>query len=860
MGSVAATASPATATPAKPAGRTMLGIDLKRRIVGVVNALGRGLFIRVSFRGTRAFTNGKEIVLPAIRDLAEIPYETARALIGYAIHEVAHIRYTDFAQVARAHEAGKLVKKFQNCVEDYRIEREMSRAFPGAGPDLTALRVRIHPKLSSLTTGWLADPRACGPLALTWTGAHLNGFANPHVQKTLDAMPAPVVALIDDWTRRMEHVATTEEATDLAIAFTEEANRYAELSRSDPPADQQDDQEDDRQDDGATGLGGAQDGAGSPGTPSGPADGASAPQGGSPGEGGSPDKGGTPSGEPGQTGSDAAPAPKSDDVGPAPAVPDAQGAGGGDEEGDGEGAGAAPKGPVEDHERTGSDAGADGEDGDSAPTDAAASSEDGSDATDGDRDQDDPSDGLGDSLLPEPEASDDVDGQPAGSDPSEGDAAPDGDAREPREGRDGEPDQSGVPEGDDGDDADDAPREGSADEVEDSVDQAEREGGDRTGSGRSQDDGADDRSDDPFGDALDPNAAMDDLLDDIAEAIREAGALPRQAPEASEGEVDPSEAVKDLDEANAAAPDYDSDDPDAGGGQDEEPQDSGPGAAKHDYRDRRIVPVPEDEAGGARYAELRSGASGAISTTARVVRRLLMAEEKKGVLRNRRTGEFDIRNMNAIIRGTGTCYRRKWERPAPRTLLATLVDFSGSMLHDQSRPWNGPKSEGPTPLDLAMTGALAIEEAVRGTSVDSLLYGYTGHSPFVQLYPFKDGASSKLAVNRAIGSFRGCSKGCTPTGEAMAALALRMERADQERRVMLVLTDGGADDAELCAAACQTMIRRGIEVVAIGIQCDAVANWAPVHHVIHDVTQLPQALLATIDPRASKGGQRRLAA
>ncbi|MCH3696618.1 VWA domain-containing protein, partial [Campylobacter lari] len=75
----------------------------------------------------------------------------------------------------------------------------------------------------------------------------------------------------------------------------------------------------------------------------------------------------------------------------------------------------------------------------------------------------------------------------------------------------------------------------------------------------------------------------------------------------------------------------------------------------------------------------------------------------------------------------------------------------------------------------------------------------------------------------------------------MAALAMRMDKADQDRRIMVVLTDGGADDMDLCAEVSNLLIRRGIEVVAIGIKSDTVREWAPVSHVIQDIKDLPQA-------------------
>src|SRR3546814_15553690 len=103
-------------------------------------------------------------------------------------------------------------------------------------------------------------------------------------------------------------------------------------------------------------------------------------------------------------------------------------------------------------------------------------------------------------------------------------------------------------------------------------------------------------------------------------------------------------------------------------------------------------------------------AAGIIGTTARTIRRLLMSEEQKGTHRNRRDGTFDIRNIPAIVRQTGNCYKKSWERPAPETHLTNLGAFSGSMLRSLHTSLQDAVS--PTmPLALAVTGMFAVNDA-----------------------------------------------------------------------------------------------------------------------------------------------------
>src|SRR3546814_6770312 len=124
-----------------------------------------------------------------------------------------------------------------------------AQRFPGAVDDLTALRNMIHPPPTWLKPECMADPLACGPLALTGTGILLNGFNIPAVVPTLSEFPAPVRALIDNWTMRMDGVVDTDAVIDLAIVFAKEAMDYADASRSNQQSSSEDEPSDENEDD-----------------------------------------------------------------------------------------------------------------------------------------------------------------------------------------------------------------------------------------------------------------------------------------------------------------------------------------------------------------------------------------------------------------------------------------------------------------------------------------------------------------------------------------------------------------------------------------------------------------------------------
>ncbi|QAY80165.1 VWA domain-containing protein [Sphingosinicella sp. BN140058] len=835
---------------------TILGVALRRLIVSTVNGMGRGDHIRVIFRGTRAHTNGQTITLPAIRDMAVIPYSVARALIGFAIHEVFHIRMTDFSARIRAAESGKLpvlpgqtaplklIFDFDNAIEDYRIERDGSKEFPGAVSDLTALRTRIHPAVSRFPGAWYADPRACGPLALTWTGSALNRFTVPGVQDSLDAIVPPVRALIDSWTDRMKDVASTEHAVDLAIVFHQEACDYAAASQGKPsqrktPAPQDPaDASNDRQDTAAS----------EPHQPDHKPSSDEATQ--------APQEERNEGEDGGSEGAAAAEPDADANQAPAPAEPE-QTTKVDDDDRDGDGqADSGSDAPTSADEKTGNEPGQSeaspephtdtagdddrdaGEPSGAAPTDDALetgaehrSAEEGasgstqaqdgpstSSAASSDAPQTGPSesrDDGSDSMSPDGQ-SDGVDGitfeaPEAGEDASSG---TDAGARQQQDGKIDLNDGMGqMP-------ADDGARANSPENCSSS----------------------DGHAADPFEGALEDGAAFDDLLDDLREAIQE-NPLPELPPQSIDGEVDPTQLVEAIKGANDVAPNYTSADPDPDANQSDDQKKRG--ATAHHYNDNRFEDVDVGAVEENKFAALMDAARGVIGTTARTIRRLLMAEEQKGVLRNRRSGEFDIRNISAVVRATGSCYKKRWHRPAPETHLFVLADFSYSMAGRE--------------LDTAVMSTVAIEEATQNTSIATSIYGYAGRSPVVRLFAFKEGRQARITTRRKLGAYEGVSMGCTPTGEAMAAVAELAEDVPEKRRVLLILTDGTADDVGLCKAMVPLIESRGTEVVAIGIMDDSVRSWCPNSFVINDISELPTALLSVIDPRAHKRALRKAA-
>jgi Mg-chelatase subunit ChlD len=112
---------------------TNLSTALERALPIVAAAYGDQFGVDVVLSGSDAFTNGKTIVLPLVKDARNL----SDVLFGYLAHEAAHVRESDFETFSN--ECRNPTEKFCcNLIEDVRIERIIEDLFPGTRNTLNA--------------------------------------------------------------------------------------------------------------------------------------------------------------------------------------------------------------------------------------------------------------------------------------------------------------------------------------------------------------------------------------------------------------------------------------------------------------------------------------------------------------------------------------------------------------------------------------------------------------------------------------------------------------------------------------------------------------------------------------------------
>ena len=124
---------------------------LQKALPIVGSALGRKMGVRVEVAGHRACTDGESIWLPAFDPQRP---EQEKLAWGYLSHEAAHVRYTNFFL---DYEGSALRRRLTNLLEDIRIEKAISREYPGAAFSLAGV---VH---QLVTEGRLSAPDKSDP-------------------------------------------------------------------------------------------------------------------------------------------------------------------------------------------------------------------------------------------------------------------------------------------------------------------------------------------------------------------------------------------------------------------------------------------------------------------------------------------------------------------------------------------------------------------------------------------------------------------------------------------------------------------------------------------------------------------------
>lgn len=396
-----------------------------------------------------------------------------------------------------------------------------------------------------------------------------------------------------------------------------------------------------------------------------------------------------------------------------------------------------------------------------------------------------------------------------------GDDSTDTDPDSSQEGDDGGEPDSSEEEGDGGDAGGDAP--------EDSDDDDQATGN----SGQSDSDEDEEGSGDEASTEIDPNSSQEG--DDSGEADDD-----RNPQTGSGSDEDSAEIAKALAEALGAGDDDIDTASDLGEAVSEQLRSDIDEEARNG---NEPIPteVPEGDFPSGQWESLSDSAVDPSevrheTTKLRTKLRAKLETLQRGQRHNSYSGRrINQRKLAGVKTGDTRIFEKKVEGQELDTAVQVLVDRSGSMGFSDS-------------MEPAMKSAMSVMQALEG--MDGVASSCAVFPSNTMLTRFDE------PLKRTLRRYEPVATGGTPLTEALlwvsrSSLAARAEN----RKILLVCTDGEPDDPGSAKAVINRLAQSGIEVIGIGIGTMVVDGLFPEHSVIQSVNELPEKLFKLIDAK-----------
>ena len=238
--------------------------------------------------------------------------------------------------------------------------------------------------------------------------------------------------------------------------------------------------------------------------------------------------------------------------------------------------------------------------------------------------------------------------------------------------------------------------------------------------------------------------------------------------------------------------------------------------AEANARNETRLPLPEDYAGNA-LAGMRLLAR-VQAESARLSARLqgLVQASRMDRPRPVRSGRrFDPKRLHRVAVADERIFARRCHRVAPNTAVHLLVDLSGSMHAAVHRADGNPTTRASGALESALALALTLD-------------GIPGVTVATTAFPGRAGTADRVTrmvrhgqcPRACAGAFIQTARGGTPMAQALWYAAADLLACREERRMLMVLTDGEPDDTPEALRLIRLCRQAGIEAVGVGIGVD----------------------------------------
>lgn len=236
--------------------------------------------------------------------------------------------------------------------------------------------------------------------------------------------------------------------------------------------------------------------------------------------------------------------------------------------------------------------------------------------------------------------------------------------------------------------------------------------------------------------------------------------------------------------------------------------------------------------GQAAYNQIRQNVSSASARSAGILRRLLQSTNRKTWVSGKEEGDLDFGRIVGMTRGDQDIYRQKDIRTSVNTAVSLLLDNSGSMSGN--------------PLRICQETSVVLDMAIQGTKTNLEINGFTSNSKNRPvLYRYRAFGQKGQAASASLGNMTEVQLGGTPVSTPLLEAWRRLSVQKEPRRIMIIVSDGGADyhDVRASKIAHDFIRQQGCIIFGVAIGCeDQMKQWCDNVHAIQSMTDLPIAL------------------
>ena len=235
---------------------------------------------------------------------------------------------------------------------------------------------------------------------------------------------------------------------------------------------------------------------------------------------------------------------------------------------------------------------------------------------------------------------------------------------------------------------------------------------------------------------------------------------------------------------------------------------------------------------------LLSEVKGATSKIRAQLAGMVQASLRSSTVTKRSGKRLDASKLHRAAVGDSRLFLRSAEKKRPNTAIHLLVDMSGSMY--ASIPGKGELRCHQIARKAALALAVALD-SIPNVNPGVSFFGGDDHDP-VRI-AVKHGESVQVNAGR----FGVLPDGGTPMAEAIWYSAFALSKTREDRKMLIVITDGDPNNKEATKKSIELCERSGVEVVGIGVGTSSVRDLFDKSIVINDFMQLQGTLFKLME-------------